>query len=82
MMGRQRGQISLLVLDIEELIPGNHLLRKINQLVSFDFIHDLVAPYCPANGCPSVDPASMIKMLPWDIHTVSSQSVGLSKKSS
>jgi hypothetical protein len=30
MMGRQSGQISMLILDIEELIPENHLLRKIN----------------------------------------------------
>ena len=42
MMGRQSGQMSMLILDIEELIPGNHLLRQINQLVSFDFIYDLV----------------------------------------
>ena len=39
MMGRQSGQMSMLILDIEELIPGNHLLRQINQLVSFDFIY-------------------------------------------
>ena len=45
MMGRQSGQISMLVLDMEELIPENHLLRRINQLVSFDFIYDLAAPY-------------------------------------
>ena len=37
MMGRQSGQISMLILDIEELIPENHLLRKINQMISFDF---------------------------------------------
>ena len=63
MMGRQGSQISMLVLDIKELIPENHLLRKVNQLVSFDFIYDLVAPYYPANGRPSVDPVSMFKML-------------------
>ena len=63
MMGRQSGQMSMLILDIEELIPGNHLLRQINQLVSFDFIYDLAAPYYPANGRPSVDPVSMFKML-------------------
>ncbi len=63
MMGRQSGQISMLVLDIEELIPENHLLRQINQLVSFDFIYDLAAPYYPASGRPSVDPVSMFKML-------------------
>lgn len=42
MMGRQSGQISMLILDIEELIPENHLLRKIDQMISFDFIYDLV----------------------------------------
>ena len=63
MMGRQSGQISMLVLDIKELIPENHLLRQINRLVSFDFIYDLAAPYYPASGRPSVDPVSMFKML-------------------
>lgn len=63
MMGRQSGQMSMVILDIAELIPNDHLLRKINQLVSFDFIYDLVAPYYPANGRPSVDPVSMFKML-------------------
>ena len=50
MMGRQSGQISMLILDIEELIPENHLLRKINQMISFDFIYDLVASYYPTNA--------------------------------
>ena len=45
MMGRQSGQMSMIILDLSELIPENHLLRKINQMISFDFIYDLVAPY-------------------------------------
>ncbi|MDO5548132.1 MAG: hypothetical protein Q4F79_06545 [Eubacteriales bacterium] len=64
MMGRQSGQMSMVILDITELIPENHLLRKINQMVSFDFIYNLLAPYYPANGRPSVDPVSMFKILP------------------
>ena len=63
MMGRQSAQMSMIILDLSELIPENHLLRKINQMISFDFIYDLVAPYYPANGRPSVDPVSMFKML-------------------
>ena len=63
MMGRQSGQMSMVILDLSELIPEDHLLRKINQMISFDFIYDLVAPYYPANGRPSVDPVSMFKML-------------------
>ena len=63
MMGRQSGQISMLILDIEEMISENHFLRQINQLVSFNLIYDLAAPYYPANGRPSVDLVSMFKML-------------------
>ena len=63
MMGRQSGQISMLVLDIKELIPENHLLRQVDQLVSFDFTYNLAAPYYPASGRPSVNPVSMFKML-------------------
>ena len=62
-MERQSGQMSMVILDIAELIPSDHLLRKINQMVSFDFIYDIVALYCPENGRPSVDPVSMFKML-------------------
>jgi transposase len=63
MMGRQSGQMSMIILDLSELIPENHLLLKINQMISFDFIYDLVALYYPTNGRPSVDPVSMFKML-------------------
>ena len=61
MMGRQSGQMSMVILDIAELIPRDHLLCKINPMVSFDFIYDFVAPYYPANGRPSVDSISMLK---------------------
>ena len=50
MMGRQSGQMSMIILDLSELIPENHLLRKINQMISFDFIYDLVAPYYLRNS--------------------------------
>lgn len=73
MMGRQSGQMSMIILDLSELIPENHLLRKINQMISFDFIYDLVAPYYPTNGRRSVDPVSMLKCCWWDIFTASSQ---------
>jgi transposase len=63
MMGRRSGQMAIVFVDIESLIPENHLLRKINQIISFDFIYDLLAPYYPATGRPSIDPVSMFKML-------------------
>ena len=36
MMGRQSGQISMLILDIEELIPKNHLLNTPPETVPLD----------------------------------------------
>ena len=63
MMGRQSRQMAMIFVDMESLIPENHLLREIDRTVSFDFIYDLLAPYYPATGRPSVDPVSMFKML-------------------
>ena len=63
MMGRQSRQTAMIFVDIESLIPETHLLRKIERMVSFDFIYDLLAPYYPETGRPSVDPVSMFKML-------------------
>ena len=53
----------MIFVDIESLIPETHLLRKIERMVSFNFIYDLLAPYYPATGRPSVAPVSMFKML-------------------
>ncbi len=46
-----------------ELAPDKHLLRKINEAINFDFVYELLAPYYPSNGRPSIDPVSMFKML-------------------
>ena len=48
MMGRQRRQMAMIFVDIESLIPETHLLRKIDRMVSFNFIYDLLAPYYAA----------------------------------
>ena len=45
MMGRRDGQMAMVFVDMESLIPENHLLRKIDQIISFEFIYDLLAPY-------------------------------------
>ena len=53
MMGRQSRQMAMIFVDIESLIPETHLLRKIERMVSFDFIYDLLAPYLSGNR-PSI----------------------------
>ena len=53
MMGRQSRQMAMVFVDMESLIPENHLLRKIDRMVSFDFIYELLAPYYSATSRPS-----------------------------
>lgn len=38
MMGKQNGQIQMVILDIDSMIPQDHLLRQIKDCVNFDFI--------------------------------------------
>ncbi len=51
------------MISIEQLVPQDHLLRKIDSLIDFNFIYDLVEDkYCPDNGRPSIDPVTLIKI--------------------
>jgi transposase len=63
MMGKQSGQIEMAIIDMEQMIPQNHLLRKINQIVDFSFIYEQAASLYAKNGRPSIDPVLLIKML-------------------
>lgn len=57
-------QTSLEMVTLEELVPADHLLRKIDKVIDFSFIHDLTAPlYCADNGRPPLDPTLMFKAL-------------------
>lgn len=62
-MGQQSGQLGMHIIDMEMMIPQGHLLRKIDKMMRFDFIYELLAPYYPPNGRPSVDSVSMFKTL-------------------
>jgi transposase len=49
---------------LEDLVPQDHILRKISKAVDFGFIHDLCKDlYCPDNGRPAVEPTILFKML-------------------
>ena len=57
-------QHQLEMVTLEELVPQDHLLRKIDQHIDFCFIHDEVRHlYCENNGRPAVDPLVLFKML-------------------
>ena len=38
MMGKQSGQIQMVILDIDSMIPEDHLLRRIKNCVNFDLL--------------------------------------------
>jgi len=57
-------QIGMEFVCIEELVPQDHLLRKIDRVIDFDFIRDKVKDlYCADNGRPAIDPVVLFKML-------------------
>src|SRR5690606_21815609 len=57
-------QTALEMVTLEELVPQDHLLRKIEAVIDFSFIHPLTAPlYSADNGRPPLDPTLMFKAL-------------------
>lgn len=61
---RPQTQSTLEFVCIDELVPHDHLLRKIDRVIDFSFLHDLVKDfYCADNGRPALDPTLMFKLL-------------------
>lgn len=49
---------------MDDMIPQDHLLRKIDKAIDWNFIYDLVEDkYCADNGRPSLDPVLLIKIV-------------------
>ena len=58
----KQGQIEVVLLD--EMIPEDHLLRRIDRSVDFSFIHELCRPlYSADNGRPAIDPELLFRMM-------------------
>ena len=52
------------MVTLEELVPQDHLVRKIDATIDFEFIRDTVRHlYCADNGRPAIDPVRLIKMM-------------------
>ncbi|RGL29238.1 IS1182 family transposase, partial [Paenibacillus polymyxa] len=57
-------QQSFELVSLEELVPQDHLLRKVDTYIDFSFIHEKVSPlYCADNGRPAIDPTVLFKMI-------------------
>ena len=60
----QNRQSKMEFVVIEDLMPKDHLLRKIDKYIDFSFINEICRPYyCEDNGRPAVEPEIMFKML-------------------
>ena len=50
--------------SLENMVPQDHLLRKIDTAIDFKKIYEFVEDlYCEDNGRPSVDPVVLFKIV-------------------
>jgi len=65
MMGRgksEQGQF-FYAFNLDDVVPPDHLVRKIDALLDLSWIHKELAPYYSHTGRPSIDPELMMRML-------------------
>src|SRR5437867_5345667 len=64
MSGRQDSRQSLFAcVRLEDMIPHDHILRRIRAAIDFSFIDRLTAPLYSPTGRPSVDPQVLVRMM-------------------
>jgi transposase len=66
MMGKQKRLEPKLFyphVSMEARIPQNHLLRRIKEVIDFDFARSEVADLYGIRGNPSIDPAVLLKLM-------------------
>ena len=52
------------IIDIEGLVPKNHLVRKIERVMDYEWLYERLSPYyCNDNGRPGTDPVVIVKLV-------------------
>lgn len=59
-LNHEREQLEKLTID--QLVPSNHLVRKMDAALDFSFIYPMVEDLYSLSGRPSIDPVVLIKM--------------------
>ena len=53
-----------IIVDLDALVPKDHLLRKIEKIMDYEWLYERLEPYyCHDNGRPGTDPVVLIKMV-------------------
>ena len=61
---RKDARKEFVMTDMEALVPKDHLLRKIEKVMDYEWIYKRLDPYyCHDNGRPGTDPVVLIKMV-------------------
>lgn len=66
MLSKQQEEANrqLVCISIEDLVPREHLVRKIAAVMEFSFIYEVVQDrYSATTGRPSIDPVVLVKMV-------------------
>ena len=54
----------IVMVDVDGLVPQDHLLRKVERVMDYDWLYERLSPYyCADNGRPGPDPVVLIKMV-------------------
>lgn len=60
---RKDSRKEAVVTDLEALVPKDHLLRKVEKVMDYEWLYEKLDPYyCRDNGRPGIDPVVLIKM--------------------
>lgn len=61
---KKDGRKEVVMVDLDALVPKDHLLRKIERVMDYEWLYERLSPYyCHDNGRPGTDPVVLIKMV-------------------
>jgi len=61
---KRDGRREIVMVEIDALVPDDHLLRKIERVMDYDWLYERLSPYyCHDNGRNGTDPVVLVKMV-------------------
>ena len=61
---KKNSRKDIVMVDVDALVPQDHLLRKIEKVMDYEWLYERLEPYyCHDNGRPGTDPVVLIKMV-------------------